>query len=201
VKGKEATKKDRGEVVLEIRDLTFGYTKERLLYRDFSLTLRRGEIVTILGPSGSGKSTLFELIAGHLKPLGGTIEKAPFSQVFQDPYSSFHPTYTILDQIADVADTAEVGLLCGQMGFDDALLRKRPHELSGGQLQRASILRALLMRPRLLLADEPTSALDNLIQLDVMRLLLKTLDRVGILMITHDRDLARWCSDRIVELS
>ncbi|WP_456380976.1 ATP-binding cassette domain-containing protein [Hydrogenimonas sp.] len=188
------------EIVLEIEELTFGYSKERLLYENFSLTLRKGEIVTILGPSGSGKSTLFELIAGNLKPMAGSIERASFSQVFQDPYSSFHPTYTIENQIADVAGTEGIGALCDRMGFERGLLKKRPHELSGGQLQRASILRALLMKPKLLLADEPTSALDNLIQLDVMKLLVGTLDRVGILMITHDRDLARWCSDRIVEL-
>ncbi|BBG65637.1 putative ABC transporter ATP-binding protein [Hydrogenimonas sp.] len=188
------------EKVLNIEGLTFGYTRQSLLYKDFSLTLHVGEIVTILGPSGSGKSTLFELIAGNLKPFEGKIERSPFSQVFQDPYSSFHPTYTIKNQIEDVADISGMETLCESMGVDPSLLEKRPHELSGGQLQRASIIRALLMKPKLLLADEPTSALDNLIQLDVMKLLLKTLDRVGILMITHDRDLAKWCSDRIVEL-
>lgn len=188
------------EVVLKIENLTFGYTKEKLLYKDFSLILHAGEIVTILGPSGSGKSTLFELISGNLQPISGQIEKTSFSQVFQDPYSSFHPTYTIENQIADVASLEGINILCDQMGFEQELLKKRAHELSGGQLQRASILRALLMNPKLLLADEPTSALDNLIQLDVMKLLLKTLDSVGILMITHDRDLAKWCSDRIIEL-
>ncbi len=188
------------ERVLGIENLTFGYSKEKLLYRNFSLSLHAGEIVTILGPSGSGKSTLFELIAGNLKPMVGRIERASFSQVFQDPYSSFHPTYTIKNQIEDVADISGIGSLCEEMGVNPVLLEKRPHELSGGQLQRASIIRALLMKPKLLLADEPTSALDNLIQLDVMKLLLKTLDKVGILMITHDRDLAKWCSDRIVEL-
>ncbi len=186
--------------VLNIESLTFGYSKEKLLYEEFSLTLYEGEIVTILGPSGSGKSTLFELIAGNLKPMRGKIERERFSQVFQDPYSSFHPTYTIKNQIEDVADMAGYMELCDNMGFDPKLLERRPHELSGGQLQRASIIRALLMKPKLLLADEPTSALDNLIQLDVMKLLLRTLKSVGILMITHDRDLAKWCSDKIIEL-
>ena len=186
--------------VLNIESLTFGYSKEKLLYEEFSLTLYEGEIVTILGPSGSGKSTLFELIAGNLKPMRGKIERERFSQVFQDPYSSFHPTYTIKNQIEDVADMAGYMELCDNMGFDPKLLERRPYELSGGQLQRASIIRALLMKPKLLLADEPTSALDNLIQLDVMKLLLRTLKSVGILMITHDRDLAKWCSDKIIEL-
>jgi len=74
---------------------------------------------------------------------------------------------------------------------------EKPHKLSGGQLQRCSILRALLQEPDLILADEPTSALDNITQLEVMKLLMGFLDRVGILLITHDEDLATWCCDSI----
>lgn len=188
------------QIVLKIQNLTFGYTKEHLLYRNFSLSLNQGEIVSVVGPSGVGKSTLFELIAGELKPLGGTIEAKRFSQIYQDPYSSFHPNYKVINQIRDVAETDEMDGLLGRMGIRRELLEKKPHQLSGGQLQRCSILRALLMKPRLLLADEPTSALDNVTQLEVMKLLVFLLDRVGILLITHDRELARWCSDRIVEL-
>ncbi len=79
-------------------------------------------------------------------------------------------------------------------------LLKLPHELSGGQLQRASILRAMLMKPELLLLDEPTSALDNVIQLEVMRMLLSKLDGMGMLLITHDMDLAKWCADEVILL-
>jgi len=84
--------------------------------------------------------------------------------------------------------------------LDRGFLDKKPYELSGGQLQRCSILRALLMKPDLLMADEPTSALDNIIQLSVMKLLMKFLDRVGILLITHDEDLAKWSSDKVVRI-
>ena len=170
------------------------------LYRDFSLTLHTGEIKAIVGPSGAGKSTLFELILGNLKPQRGTIEAARTSMVFQDPYSSFHPSFTILNQIRDVAELDGMEHYLEEMGIDEALLHKLPHELSGGQLQRASILRALLMKPKLLLLDEPTSALDNVIQLDVMQLLLRHLDKVGMLLITHELDLARWCADEIVPI-
>jgi len=187
--------------VLRIEHLTFGYSKERLIFEDFNLEVHQGEVVSIVGPSGVGKSTLFELIAGFLKPLSGSIWVDRFSSVFQDPYTSFHPSYKILDQIAEVCDIEGIEEVARQMDIDPALLLKLPHELSGGQLQRCSILRAIQMGPKLLLADEPTSALDNVTSLKVMKLLLSYLDRVGILLITHDMDLAKWCSDRIVKLS
>ncbi len=186
--------------VLEIQHITFGYSREHLLYEDFSLLLKRGEIISIVGESGSGKSTLFELITGEQKPFHGTIKKGKIAQVFQDPYSSFHPSYTILNQIKEVASVEALDGYLETLNLERYLLDKKPHELSGGQLQRASILRALLMKPDIILADEPTSALDNVVQLDVMKLLVQFLDRVGILLITHDEDLALWASDEIIKI-
>jgi peptide/nickel transport system ATP-binding protein len=186
--------------VLEINNLTFGYKDSPLLYDNFSLKIKKGEVVSIVGASGSGKSTLLELITGNLKPKHGTIKKGKISQIFQDPYSSFHPSYSIISQIEEVADTSKLVTYLEKLDLDEKLLEKKPHQLSGGQLQRCSILRALLMEPELILADEPTSALDNVVQLDVMKLLMQFLDRVGILLITHDGDLAEWASDEIVKL-
>jgi peptide/nickel transport system ATP-binding protein len=186
--------------ILEVSGVDFGYTPETLLYNDFSLSLKRGEVKAIVGPSGAGKSTLFELILGNLKPRRGKIKAGRAAMVFQDPYSSFHPSYTIINQIRDVADTAGMEHYLETMQLDPALLEKLPHELSGGQLQRCSILRALLMKPDLLLLDEPTSALDNVTQLDVMQLLIKHLGTMGMLLITHEIDLARWCADETIEI-
>ena len=186
--------------VLKIENLDFGYSKDALLYKDFSLELKKGEIKTVVGPSGSGKSTLLELIVGNLKPYSGSIKASRISQVFQDPYSSFHNSYSIINQIEDVAPLDELDSFLEEMGLERELLEKKPFELSGGQLQRASIVRALLMKPELLLLDEPTSALDNVIQLDVMQLLLKHLDNIAMLLITHELELARWCSNEIIEL-
>ena len=188
------------ENILEIENLTFYYTKGRVLYKDFSLSLKKGEVVTIVGESGSGKSTLFELITRELKPVEGTIKAAKFAQIFQDPYSSFHPSYNILSQIEEVASLEGLHEYLKTLDLDRNLLDQKPHKLSGGQLQRCSILRALLQKPDLILADEPTSALDNVVQLDVMKLLMHFLDKVGILMITHDEDLAKWASDKIVRI-
>ncbi len=186
--------------LLEIKDLSFGYRKGREIFKDFDLTLDRGEVVSIVGESGSGKSTLFSLIMGDLHPWKGEIYRDKTAQIFQDPYSSFHPSYTILDQIEEVADTTGIESYLQTLDLDVALLQKKPHELSGGQLQRASILRSLLQKPKLLLCDEPTSALDNVVALEVMKLLMSLLDQVGILLITHDDDLAHWASDRIIRL-
>ena len=188
------------ENVLEINNLSFGYSKDKLLFNDFSMKLKKGSIKVIVGESGIGKSTLFELILKNLKPLNGEIKVKKCSQVFQDPYSSFHPSYTLLQQIKDVASLDGVELLLKSLNLEYKLLLKLPHELSGGQLQRASILRAMLMKPDLLLLDEPTSALDNVIQLEVMKELLKHLDKMAMLLITHDMDLAKWCADEVISL-
>ncbi len=186
--------------ILEVKNLSFAYSKDNLLFDDFSINLKKGEIKAIVGESGAGKSTLFELILKNLKPFSGSILKSKCSQVFQDPYSSFHPSYNLLNQIQDVAPIDNIKKLLELINLDYELLLKLPHELSGGQLQRASIIRAILMKPDLLLLDEPTSALDNVIQLEVMSVLMKQLDTMGMLLITHDMELASWCADEIITL-
>lgn len=190
-------------LVLKIENLDFYYNKGDYIYKDFSIELKKGELFTLFGKSGSGKTTLFELILGSLKPISGRIEKSSLSMIFQDPYNSFHPTYTIIEQIDDVIKydyKEQLKQYIMELSLDENLLYKKPHELSGGQLQRCSILRAILMKPDLLLVDEPTSALDNVIAYDVMKLLIKYLDKCAILLITHDIDLASWASDKIIKL-
>lgn len=186
--------------VLAIENISFGYSKDVMLFEDFSLRVNQGEIKAIVGPSGVGKSTLFELILNRVKPHSGSIAAASLSQVFQDPYSSFHPSYTIRDQIAEVTSMTQCDELMQQMGLTQEHLGALPHKLSGGQLQRCSILRALLMKPQLLLLDEPTSALDNLNQLDIMKLIVSNLEGMGVVLITHDANLAQWCADETIRL-
>ena len=189
--------------VLKLHNLTFGYTKEKLIYNSFNLELNRNEIISIVGVSGSGKSTLFELITNNLKPLNGTIKTKKIASIYQDPYSSFHPTYSIKEQIDDVVDVYtenELLNLLEKLDLSDDIILQKPHKLSGGQLQRCSILRAVLMKPDLLLADEPTSALDNVVALETMKMLVGFIDKFGILLITHDKDLASWCSNKIINI-
>ena len=191
------------ELVLDIKDLIFYYKKDKPIYSNFSLELKKGELVTIFGKSGTGKTTLFELILGSLKPINGVTRKENIAMIFQDPFNSFHPTHTIIDQIKDVVNYDffnDLEELLAKLTLEKDLLEKKPHQLSGGQLQRCSILRALLMKPDLLLVDEPTSALDNIIAYEVMKLLITLLNKCAILLITHDLDMAKWCSDKIIRL-
>ena len=190
-------------LVLEIKKLTFGYKKNNFIFENFDLELKKGELKTIFGKSGSGKTTLFELILGNLKQKSGEIKKSKTAMIFQDPFSSFHPTYTIFEQIKDVVNRDfkdEVDNILSKLSLEESLLHKKPYELSGGQLQRCSILRSILLKPDLLLIDEPTSALDNIIAYDTMKLIVNLLSDCGILLVTHDIDMASWCSNEIIRL-
>ncbi|WP_262363697.1 ATP-binding cassette domain-containing protein [Aliarcobacter cryaerophilus] len=190
-------------MVLEIKKLTFGYKRNGFIFENFDLELKKGELKTIFGKSGSGKTTLFELILGNLKQQSGEIKKSKTAMIFQDPFSSFHPTYTIFEQIKDVVNRDfkyEVDNILSKLSLEESLLHKKPYELSGGQLQRCSILRAILLKPDLLLIDEPTSALDNIIAYDTMKLIVNLLSDCGILLVTHDIDMAYWCSNEIIRL-
>ena len=190
-------------MVLEIKKLTFGYKKNNFIFENFDLELKKGELKTIFGKSGSGKTTLFELILGNLKQQSGEIKKSKTAMIFQDPFSSFHPTYTIFEQIKDVVNRDfkdEVDNILSKLSLEESLLNKKPYELSGGQLQRCSILRAILLKPDLLLIDEPTSALNNIIAYDTMKLIVNLLSDCGILLVTHDIDMASWCSNEIIRL-
>ena len=186
--------------LLEIKGLTFGYSKDKLIFNNFNLSLKKGEIIRVVGPSGIGKSTLFDLIAGFLKHLRGEITAPKISFVFQDPYASFSDNYTIREQILDVSGEIDEEMLRNRLSLEPEILDKKPYELSGGQLQRLSIFRCLMMKPELILADEPTSALDNVTKLEVMKLFVSLIDTVSILLITHDGDLAAWASDRVIKL-
>lgn len=182
---------------------------------DVSLEIGDGSFVTILGTSGCGKSTLLNMIAGLSVPDAGQIRvddrlvEAPGPDrvvVFQQP--GLYPWLNLRDNIAfglkmaggvRNADWAVVdGLIetIGLSGFEN----HRPYELSGGMQQRASIARALVMNPRILLMDEPFGALDAITRHNMQQLLLKLWGhiRATVLFVTHDIDEAILLGDRLI---
>ncbi len=192
-----------------------------------SLTLGRGETLGIVGESGSGKTTLGRAIL-RLQPvsagqviLGGqditALSGAPLRRlrrrmqmVFQDPLSSFNPRHSIG---AALATPLRVHRLCargeveervtrmlGRVGLPPAAAGRYPHELSGGQVQRAAIGRALLMSPDLLLADEAVSKLDVSVRAQILNLLRDLQEERGtsMIFITHDWDVASFLSQEVM---
>jgi NitT/TauT family transport system ATP-binding protein len=191
---------------------------ETVALADFSIDVKKGELITLVGPSGCGKTTILRLIAGLIEPTSGQIMingkpcTAPGSDrgmVFQDfalfPWRSVRKTVEFGMEVAKVPkeerrERAEKYIkLAGLEKFIDA----RVHELSGGMKQRVGIARALVGRPDVILMDEPFGALDaqtrNIMQVQ----LLKILDRTDqtIVFVTHSVDEAVFLSDRIVVLT
>lgn len=195
-----------------------------------SFSILPGEIVSVVGESGSGKTTLGRLLLRLLEPTGGQVlfrgenvgalhnnrELKKYWQgvqaVFQDPYAAFNQFYTnrhvlsnalnVLDQpLAGREKLPRINNALLEVGLDPAdVLDKWPHQLSGGQVQRVMIARALVTSPQLLIADEPTSMLDASLRVTVLNLLtdLRRQHNMSILFITHDLGQAYYISDRVL---
>ncbi|MGL9722991.1 ABC transporter ATP-binding protein [Sodalis sp. (in: enterobacteria)] len=202
-----------------------GYSR-RTVVQDINLTVAAGECFGLVGPSGCGKSSLLWVLAGlnpHWQGQMRLLERElvpgqPFTgmlrrevqMVFQDPYSSLHPKHKLMRTLAEplkLLKERDIGdkILAGfrQVGLDAALVDRYPHQLSGGQRQRVAIVRALLLRPRLLLLDEPTSALDMSVQAEILNLLneLKQRGDLTLVLVSHDRDVIDHMCDRAATMA
>lgn len=201
-----------GEAVVKARGLACRLGG-RVLFDGFDLTLGEAETVAAIGPSGVGKTTLGNLLVGLMRPDRGTVARRPglasvrFQKLWQDPPAAFAPHITLRRALADVCRRhdvawAEAERLLAALGLSPCLLERRPDQVSGGELQRVALLRALLVRPVFLFADEPTSRLDLLTQAETLRLLadLAAERRVALFLVTHDPAIARALAHRVITL-
>lgn len=205
----------------------FGARHAQRALDDVSLTMRRGEILGIVGESGSGKSTLARLVMALDRPSAGQVlfegedvfalpepelmrRRRHFQMVFQDPFGSLDPRHTIgrivaeplhvLEQKPARAEArARVVAMLESVGLDQAIVDRYPHEFSGGQRQRIALARALITRPKLVVADEPVSALDLSVQAQVLNLILDLRDHHGVsfLFISHNLSVVDSVADRV----
>ena len=201
--------------MLELKNIVKKYDNNTIL-NDISLSIQKGEIVSILGPSGSGKTTLLNLILGITNVTQGHIiydenditdmpmEKRGFNIVFQD-YALF-PNLTAYQNIVyglrnkpDVSTKQDVDDLIELLGLQEHL-DKKIDQLSGGQKQRVALARTMVMKPKILLLDEPLSALDGVIK-ESIKDKIKEIARgykLTTIIVTHDPEEALTLSDRVL---
>ncbi|HET7070797.1 MAG TPA: ABC transporter ATP-binding protein [Nocardioides sp.] len=193
------------------------------------LIVRAGEVVALVGESGSGKTTLARALVGLLRPAAGEVrwDGRPMNRsarglkalrrqvqlVLQDPLGALNPRHTVYESVAEGlrihktvahsgrSETELVAQALASAGLrpPEALFLRYPHELSGGQRQRVLIAGALALQPQLLIADEPVSSLDASIRGEILALLLKLREELGlgVLVVTHDLGMAWNIADRI----
>jgi ABC-type dipeptide/oligopeptide/nickel transport system ATPase subunit len=210
-------------------NLKFRYeTSVPWIIDNLSLSIDSGTSVGIVGESGSGKSTIIRILSGLLtaqegevtvegKNLGEWSREAPrelrrFGQlVFQSPSRSFDPRMRLRRALSEpiralekrVPDADELALWISRVGLSPEILDRYPHQLSGGQLQRVSLARAISIKPQILYADEPTSSLDVSVQAQVLNLLMALRADLGLTLVLVSHDLAivgRLC-ERIIVMS
>lgn len=194
-------------------------TKHQQVLRNVSFSMKQSDCLAIIGESGSGKSTLARLILGIEQPSSGKIlldgkivqfatnRLGKISAVFQDYTSSINPNMTVaqaikepMDIIGKYNDTSIIENLLQQVGLHSGYLGRLPHELSGGEVQRVCIARAISTEPQLLILDEAVSSLDVSIQLQILKLLKKIRKQhnMSYLFITHDIQAAAYICDRLI---
>ncbi len=191
------------------------------------LAIREGEVVGLVGESGCGKSTLGRIVSRILAPTegerfwkgrpyaqyeapGDRAERLAVQMIFQDPYASLNPRMRILDIIGEapvvhgLVNAAQrrdyVADMLQRVGMDASLMRRFPHQFSGGQRSRIGIARALAVKPRFLVCDEAVAALDVSIQAQVLNLFVRLREEFALtyLFISHDLGVIRHVSDRVV---
>ncbi len=191
------------------------------------LAIQPGEVVGLVGESGCGKSTLGRLAVGLLEPTGGERywrgaalsrlaadaarrQQLKMQMIFQDPYASLNPRMRVVDIVGEApvahrivnanARVEYVGLQLNRVGLDPTLMRRYPHQFSGGQRARIGIARALAVKPEFLVCDESVAALDVSIQAQVLNLFMELRSALNLtyLFISHDLGVVEHISDRVV---
>lgn len=194
---------------------------------NISFDIFKGETLGLVGESGCGKSTTGRCILGLIPPTSGSVKindieitsadpktiqhlRKKMQIIFQNPYSSLNPRMTVKDILREPFIIHEKTLskkdidkklieLLDMVGMSESVLQRYPHEFSGGQRQRIGIARALTLRPEFIVADEPVSALDISIQAQIINLMQKLKNELGLtyLFISHDLSVIRYVCDRV----
>lgn len=197
-------------MLLRAENINFKYRDDKYILKDINLSVDSNEIVGIVAPSGFGKTTFAKILAGYIKPDKGrvvledceTIKNSfnPVQLIFQHPEKSVNPKWKmnkILNEAYQPSDE-----MIDAMGIKKEWLNRWPSELSGGELQRFCVLRALSPQTKFLIADEMTTMLDAITQAQIWQVVINYCKdkEIGLVVISHDKALVQRVCDRVVNL-
>lgn len=197
-------------MLLKAENINFKYGGDKYILNDINLSVNNNEIVGIVAPSGFGKTTLAKILAGYIKPDKGKVvlegfkkkknDFNPIQLIFQHPEKSVNPKWKmrkILNEAYEVSDE-----MIESMGIKEEWLNRWPSELSGGELQRFCVLRALSPKTKFLIADEMTTMLDAITQAQIWNVVIDYCKKnsIGLIVISHDKDLVNIVCDRVINL-
>jgi ATP-binding cassette subfamily F protein 3 len=190
------------KVLLDVKDVSFGYSEDNILFKDISFTLKKGETLGIIGKNGKGKSTLLNTITGELKHLSGSVDfhgTTTFGHFGQTNISHLNPNNTIMDEIyvsnPKLAESS-VRAICGAMMFSNDNAKKKISLLSGGEKSRVMLGQILAKDVNMLFLDEPTNHLD-MESIDALTKAIKNFEGSTII-VTHSEELLRQACDRLI---
>ena len=197
---------------LEAKNISFRYSrKEPFVLENVSLSVKRGECVALFAPSGYGKTTLVKLMSGYLEPTQGQIlldgkplptkGVCPVQLIYQHPEKAINPRWRLKRVLEESGEMREDVL--NAFGIERAWLDRFPRELSGGELQRFCVARALMSGAEYLVCDEISTMLDVITQAQIWNVVLEEAGKrnMGVIAVTHNRHLARRIADRIYDLT
>ena len=198
--------------VLVAEDICFGYASGSLVLEHVNLQVEQGERVALQAASGRGKSTLCQILAGYLKPDAGRVlldgkeprdckgKANPVQLIWQHPEQAVDPYIRLSETVKEAGEVPQQ--LLDDLGIKPEWLTRYPHELSGGELQRCCIARALAVEPQFIVADETSTMLDAITQAQLWRFLLDYCEKnqVGMVLVTHSQALLERLATRVVEL-
>ncbi len=188
--------------LLEVKDLSFGYTPENILFKDITFALSKGETLGIIGKNGKGKSTLLNVIAGELKQLSGNVDYHPscvFGHFGQTNISHLNQNNTIMDEIYSVNNKLSepvIRSICGLMMFSKDNAKKKISLLSGGEKSRVMLGKIIAQDVNLLFLDEPTNHLD-IDSIEALTNAIKAFEG-SCIIVTHSEELLRAVCDRLI---
>ncbi len=195
---------------LKAEKIGFKYNKGKNILKDVDFCVESGEIVGLMAPSGFGKTTLAKILAGYEKPQRGKVilegcqriksEYNPVQLIFQHPERAVNPLWKMSKILSESGEPSKE--LMDAMGIKESWLNRWPTELSGGELQRFCVLRVLNEKTKFIIADEMTTMLDAITQAQIWRIVLNYAreNKVGVVVISHERPLVDKICDRIVDL-